>query len=114
MARGTVCVLLIMVVAACSTTMTTSTKGAVCVAEKEIVLLENPNPLSTSAAADMMGRTVDSIKPGEFYEVVDTFQRTDPNTNRKTGPKYVKLTSKTRPQVTGWAFATPIRAQLVE
>ena len=113
MARGTVCMLLILV-AACSTTMTTSTKGAVCIAEKEIVLLESPNPLTTSAATDMMGRTVDTIRPGELYEVVDTFQRTDPNTNEKTGPKYVKVQSRTRPQVTGWAWATPIRAQLVE
>ncbi len=113
MSRGTVCVLLILV-AACSTTMTTSTKGAVCVAEKEIVLLENPNPLTTTAAADMMGRTVDTIKPGELYEVVDTFQQTDPNTGQKTGPKYLKLVSKTRLQVSGWAWATPIRAQLVE
>ena len=113
MAKRAVCTLLILV-AACSTTRTTSTKGAVCIAEKEIVLLENPNPMTTSTASDMMGRTLGTIKPGEMYEVMSTFQRSDSNTGEKTGPKYLQLVSKTRPQLTGWAWATTIRAQLVE
>ena len=41
-------------------------------------------------------------------------ERTDPNTGEKTGPMYLELVSKTRPKVTGWAWAQPIRATLVE
>jgi hypothetical protein len=113
MGRLTV-VALLLVVVACGSTRTITTKGAVCVAEREIALMENPNPLTTETGKDMVSRTVDSIRPGEMYEVADTYQATDANTGQKTGPKYLKLRSKTRPQVVGWAWATPIRATLVE
>ena len=98
---------------ACSSTPPTSKKGAVCVAEKSIILFDTTAAMTQNMAAEMMQRTVGNIRPNERFEVMDRKQNKDPKTNSPSGPAYLRLRSLERP-LDGWAMEQTIRSRLSE
>jgi len=99
---------------ACSSTPPTSRKGAICIAEKSIILFDTTAAMTQDMAKEMMQRTVGNLRPNERFEVLDRKQNKDPKTNTASGPAYLRLRSLERPALDGWAMEQTIRSRLVE